>query len=255
MAHTIGCIGSGAIGSALARLAVAAGLNVVMSNSRGPDTLADLIGELGDQARAATPVEAARAGDLVVATVPFNRYRQLPAEALTGKIVIDTMNYYPERDGRMAEVETGEVTTSKLVQRHLAGSRVVKALHNLDYRRLFVSVRPSGAADRRALPIAGDDAAAKAAVARFMDAIGYDAVDIGTIAESWRIEPGTPVYVLPYVGQPPDGMTQEEARRWFLESPGVPVSADQVKELADRAVRGGPVGGSFAALPPGMRAV
>jgi hypothetical protein len=255
MTQTIGCIGSGTIGSTLARLAVAAGLNVVMSNSRGPDTLADLIGELGDQARATTPVEAARAGDLVVATVPFNRYRQLPTAALTGKIVIDTMNYYPERDGRMAEVETGEVTTSTLVQRHLAGSRVVKALHNLDYRRLFVSAQPSGAADRRALPIAGDDAAAKAEVARLMDAIGYDAVDIGTLAESWRIEPGTPVYVLPYVGKPPDGMNQEEARRWFLESPGVPVSVDQVKELTERAVRGGPVGGSFAALPPGMRAV
>jgi 8-hydroxy-5-deazaflavin:NADPH oxidoreductase len=255
MAQTIGCIGSGAIGSALARLAVAAGLDVVLSNARGPDTLVGLVAELGDYARAATPAEAARAGDLVVATVPFNRYRQLPAEALTGKIVIDTMNYYPERDGRMAEVETGEVTTSNLVQRHLAGSRVVKALHNLDYRRLFVSARPSGAADRRALPIAGDDAAAKAEVARFMDAIGYDAVDIGTLAESWRIEPGTPVYVLPYVGKPPDGMSQEEARRWFLESPGVPASADQVKELTDRAVRGGPVGGSFAALPPGMRAV
>jgi predicted dinucleotide-binding enzyme len=254
MAQTIGFIGSGAIGSALARLAVAAGRDVVLSNSRGPDTLAEVVAELGAHARAASPAEAARAGDLVVAAVPFNAYRQLPAEALAGKVVIDTMNYYPERDGRMPEVETGQVTTSELVQRHLAGSHIVKALHNLDYRRLFVSARPSGAADRRALPISGDDAAAKAEVARFMDAIGYDAVDIGTLADSWRCEPGTPVYVHPYIGEPPEGMSQGEARRWFLESPGVPVSADRVKELTGRAVRGGPVGGSFAALPAGMLA-
>lgn len=255
MAQTIGFIGSGAIGSALARLSVAAGLDVVLSNSRGPESLAKLITELGDHARAATPAEAARAGDLVVAAVPFNAYRQLPADALAGKIVIDTMNYYPERDGRMDEVEAGDLTTSELVQRHLAGARLVKALHNLEYRRLFVSARPSGAADRRALPIAGDDAATKAEVARFMDVIGYDAVDIGNLADSWRIEPGTPIYVLPYIGEPPEGMSQEEARRWFWETPGVPVSADQVKKLTDKAVRGGPVGGSFAALPPGMRDV
>jgi predicted dinucleotide-binding enzyme len=252
MAQTIGFIGSGSIGSALARLAVAAGLDIVLSNSRGPDTLTGLVQELGDHARAASPSGAARVGDLVVAAVPFNVYKQLPAEALAGKVVIDTMNYYPERDGRMAEVESGEVTTSELVQRHLAGARVVKGLHNLDYRRLLVSARPPGAADRRALPIAGDEAAAKAEVASFLDSIGYDAVDVGTLAESWRIEPGTPVYVHPYVEEAPKGMDQEEAMRWFWETPGVPVSADQVKELTARAVQGGPVGGSFASLPLGM---
>jgi hypothetical protein len=129
---------------------------------------------------------------------------------------------------------------------------VVKGLHNLDYLRLFVSARPRGAADRRALPIAGDDAAAKAEVAGFLDAIGYDAVDVATLAESWRIEPGTPVYVHPYIGDAPDGLDREGAMRWFRETPGVPVSADLVKELTARAVRGGPVGGSFASLPPGM---
>ena len=252
MTQTIGFIGSGAIGSALARLSVAAGLNVVMSNSRGPESLAELVSELGDRARAATPAEAAQAADLVVAAVPFGHYRQLPAEALVGKTVIDTMNYYPERDGRMDEVEARELTTSELVQRHLAGSRVVKGLHNLDYRRLFVSARPSGAADRRALPIAGDDAAAKADVARFMDAIGYDAVDIGALSKSWRIGPHTPIYVLPYIGEAPRGMTKDEAKRWFLETPGVPVSVDQVKELVRKAVPGLPVGATIAALPPGM---
>jgi predicted dinucleotide-binding enzyme len=253
MIKTIGFIGSGSIGSALSRLAIAAGLDVVLSNAHGPDTLAKLVAELGDRSRAATPDEAARSGDLVVAAVPFNRYGQLPAEALRDKIVIDTMNYYPERDGRMDEVETGESTTSELVQRHLVGARLVKALHNLDYRRLFVSVRPSEAADRRALPIAGDDAAAKTEVARFMDTIGYDAVDIGPLSESWRIGPHTPIYVLPYIGEAPAGMTKEEAKRWFYDTPGVPISVEQVKQLVKQAPRGLPVGATFAALPPGMR--
>jgi len=119
MTQTIGFIGSGAIGSTLARLAVAAGLNVVMSNSRGPEPLADLIGELGDHARAATPVEAAQAGDLVVATVPLNLYKQLPADALAGKILIDTMNYYYQRDGRIDELESRALTSSEMIQRHL----------------------------------------------------------------------------------------------------------------------------------------
>lgn len=255
MTETIGFLGSGAIGSALARLSVAAGFEVVMSNSRAPDTLAGLVAELGDRARAATVDEAAHAGDLVVATVPLSAYRQLPAAALTGKIVIDTMNYYRERDGHMADVEAAEFTSSELLQQHLAGSQVVKALHNLDYRRLFVSARPSGAPDRSALPMAGDDAAAKTRVARFMDAIGYDAVDIGPLSESWRCEPRTPVYVWPYVQHPPEGMTADEAGRWFMGSPNVPVAADEVKVLVNEAERMRPIGGFFAAAPPGSGAI
>ncbi|MFE5082834.1 NADPH-dependent F420 reductase [Streptomyces mirabilis] len=248
MTKTIGFIGSGSIGGSLARLAVVAGLNVVMSNSRGPETLAGLIAELGDRARAATPEEAARAGDVVVATVPMSAYDKLPADALAGKTVIDTMNYYPERDGHIAELDSAEVTSSELLQRHLAGSRVVKALHNMDWIRLYSRARPAGAPDRSALPVAGDDPAAKAEVIGLMDVLSYDAVDIGTLADSWRCEPGTPVYVWPYLGEHPEGITKEEAQRWFQEGPGEPVSADRVNELVDQAVRG-PVGGSFAALP------
>lgn len=107
MTKTLGLIGGGMIGGGLARLAVAAGLHVVLSNSRGPQTLAGLVAELGGHARAATPEEAARAGDLVVATVPLKAYDRLPAAALAGKVVIDTMNYYPDRDGRIAELDTG----------------------------------------------------------------------------------------------------------------------------------------------------
>jgi len=243
--QTVGFIGSGMIGGSLARLAVAAGLDVVMSNSRGPETLAELITELGEQARAATPQEASKAGDVVVATVPLGVYRKLPADALAGKIVIDTMNYYPQRDGRIAELDSGEITSSELLQRHLANSRVVKALHNLDWIRLYSRARPAGAPDRSALPVAGDNPAAKAEIIRLMALLGYDAVDIGTLADSWRCEPRAPVYVQPYQGTSPADPGEPEWQRWFREAPGEPVSADRVKELVDQAVRGGPVGGHF----------
>ncbi|MFE7839364.1 NADPH-dependent F420 reductase [Streptomyces sp. NPDC057474] len=247
MTKTLGLIGSGMIGGALARLAVAAGLDVVLSNSRGPETLADLVGELGDRARAATPAEAARAGDLVVATIPLHAYARLSAADLAGRTVIDTMNHYPERDGRLAGLDGAELTTSALVQRHLADSYVVKAFNNIDFRRLFTSARPAGAADRSALPIAGDHATAKEEVTRLLDALGYDAVDIGPLADSWRSEPGTPVYVQPYMAERPAGLGQEEAGRWFFETPGVPVPAARVRELTDSAVRGD-AGGSRMAL-------
>lgn len=176
----------------MARLAVAAGLDVVLSNSGGPESLADLVAELGPRARAATPAEAAEAGDLVVVSIPLGAYEKIPAEPLAGKIVIDTLNYYPERDGRVAELDANELTTSELVQRHLADSRVVKAASNIVSSQLFSLARPSRAPDRSAMPIAGDDAAAKAEVVELLDILGYDVVDIGTLADSWRSEPGTP---------------------------------------------------------------
>jgi len=236
MTKTLALIGSGMIGSALARLAVAAGLDVVLSNSRGPESLGELVAELGGRARAATPAEAAQAGNLVVATVPLRAYDQLPAAALAGKTVIDTMNYYPDRDGSIADV--GSLTSSALVQRHLAGSHVVKAFNNIDFRRLFTLARPAGAPDRSALPIAGDDPGAKTRVAQLLDTLGYDAVDIGVLADSWRSEPGTPVYVEPYFPAKRTGeMSQQEAYRWYLETPGVAVPAARVKELVDAAPR------------------
>ncbi|MFD7055162.1 NADPH-dependent F420 reductase [Streptomyces mirabilis] len=237
MTKTLGLIGAGNIGSALARLAVAAGLDVVLSNSRDPETLTGLVTELGERARAATPAEAAQAGDLVVATVPLSSYQQLPAAALAGKTVIDTMNYYPERDNRIAELDAGEQTSSSLVQRHLADSLVVKACNNIDFVRLFTAARTTGAGDRSALPIAGDDTAAKAQVTELLDALGYDAVDIGTLADSWRSEPGTPVYVQPYLPAQPEGLTDQEKWRWFSEAPSNPVSRGKVRELTDTTVR------------------
>jgi predicted dinucleotide-binding enzyme len=195
---TIGFIGSGMIGGTVARLAVAAGHDVVLSNSRGPDTLKDLVDELGPRARAATGEQAAEAGDIVVVTIPLKAYPSVPAKPLAGRVVIDTMNYYPERDGHFAELDAGSVTSSGLLQRHLPDSAVVKAFNNIFFRHLVSLARPSGAADRTFLPIAGDDAGAKAEVTAFLDSIGFGAVDAGSLADSWRQEPGTPVYGSPY---------------------------------------------------------
>ncbi len=195
---TVGFIGSGHIGGTVARLSVSAGYNVFMSNSRGPQTLAGLVGELGALARAANSAEAATAGDLVVLSIPLKAYRDVPAAPLAGKLVIDTCNYYPGRDGQIPELDSGSLTSSELIQRQLAGAAVVKAFNNIMYLHLQALSRPAGAADRSYLPISGDDAGAKASAVAFLDAIGYGAVDVGPLADSWRQEPGSPVYGGPY---------------------------------------------------------
>ncbi|RWZ51104.1 NADP oxidoreductase [Labedella phragmitis] len=191
---TIGFIGSGNIGGQLARLAVAHGYSVVMSNSRGPETLAALVEELGPQARAATPAEAGAAGDLVVVTVPLKAYRAVPVEPLDGKVVIDTNNYYFERDGHITELDEASTTVSEMLQAHLPGSRVVKAVNNIMAKDLTTAGLPAGSPDRRALPIAGDDAEAKDLVSHLLDEFGFDTVDAGPLADSWRFERDQPAY-------------------------------------------------------------
>jgi predicted dinucleotide-binding enzyme len=191
---TIGLIGAGHIGSQLARLAVANGYDVVLSNSRGPDTLADLVAELGPRARAATPEEAARAGDLVVVTVPLRAYRSVPVAPLAGKIVVDTNNYYPQRDGHIPELDNESTTTSELLQAHLPSSKVVKAFNHIYAKELTTHGQPAGSNNRRALVIAGDDPESKAVVARLIDQFGFDTVDAGPLKESWRIQRDTPGY-------------------------------------------------------------
>ena len=195
---TIGLIGSGHIGSTVARLAVNAGHDVVLSNSRGPETLQDLVDELGPHARAATVEEAAQAGDLVVLTVPLIAVDRVPAEPLRGKVVIDTCNYYPQRDDQIAALDDESTTTSELVQAHLPESKVVKGFNNIIYIHLLNLARPAGSPDRSVLAIAGDDREAKAAVSQFFDSIGYDAYDAGPLADSWRFDVGTPAYGAPY---------------------------------------------------------
>ncbi|MEW2395481.1 NADPH-dependent F420 reductase [Streptomyces sp. NPDC046862] len=199
---TLGFIGSGSIGTALARLAIAAGMDVVLSNSRGPQSLAQTVAELGERARAATPGEAARAGDWVVVSIPLSAYRQLPATALAGKVVLDTINYYPFRDGNVEVLDSGRTTTSELVQQHLTGAKLVKAFNNIGDLHIPALARPAGAADRTALPIAGDDPEAKASAAALIDQLGFDTVDAGPLNESWRFEPETTPYVLPYFAAP-----------------------------------------------------
>jgi predicted dinucleotide-binding enzyme len=192
--RTIGLIGAGHIGSQLARLAVQHGCNVVISNSRGPETLKDLVRELGPHARAATPEQAAEAGDLVVVTIPLKNIGDVPVAPLAGKIVIDTNNYYPERDGHIAQLDNEETTTSELLQRHLPSSRVVKAFNHIYAAALTTDGRTAGTPNRRALAIAGNDAEAKRVVAQLIDRFGFDVVDIGPLSESWRIQRDTPGY-------------------------------------------------------------
>jgi predicted dinucleotide-binding enzyme len=195
---TVGIIGSGMIGGTVARLSVAAGHRVVLSNSRGPETLQELAAELGPLATAATAGQAAEAGDLVVVSVPVKAFAEIPAKPLAGKPVLDTGNYYPQRDGHIEVLDNGALTSSGLLQRYLPDAHVVKVFNNIYYKHLESLTRPAGAEDRTALPIAGDDETAKAKVTAYLDSIGYDAVDAGPVAESWRQEPGTPAYGTPY---------------------------------------------------------
>ena len=145
---TIGFIGSGNIGSTVARLAVAAGYEVVLSNSRGPETLAELVEHLGPQARAATAPKAAADGDIVVVTVPLRAYQEVPVDPLQGKVVVDTNNYYPDRDGHIAELDDESTTTSELLQQHLPQSKVVKAFNNIYVSHLATLARPAGDSER-----------------------------------------------------------------------------------------------------------
>ncbi len=201
---TWGFIGSGNIGSTVARLAVLAGHDVVMSNSRGPETLSELVAELGPRARAATAEEAAAAGDLVVVTIPLKHYADVPVAPLRGKVVIDTMNYYPQRDGHIALLDNESTTTSELLQAHLPESKVVKAFNNIFFSHLATLGRTKGDPLRSALAIAGDDPGAKQVVTDALDAIGYDVVDLGPLAEGWRTQRDTAAYATMYAADPAD---------------------------------------------------
>ena len=193
---TLGIIGAGHIGSQVARVAIANGYDVVIANSRGPETLADLVAELGPKARAATAQEAAAAADVAVVTVPLRAIDDLPAEQLAGKIVLDTNNYYFERDGRIEALDKGETTTSELVQRALPDSKIAKAFNHIFASEITSDGTPAGTPDRRALATAGDDAEAVAFVTRFYDEAGFDTVNVGPLSDSWRVERDRPAYVV-----------------------------------------------------------
>ncbi|MFT8318554.1 MAG: NAD(P)-binding domain-containing protein [Sporolactobacillus sp.] len=190
----IGFIGSGHIGSTLAKCLIQAGHSVIMSNSRGPETLASLVDELGPQATAASAEQAAREGEIVVVTVPLFALEKVPVAPLAGKTIIDTMNYYPGRDGKIAELEKGSTTTCELTAKHLPDSHIVKAFNSIYAAEIATTAKPKADSERRTLPIAGDDADAKAAVTALINQIGFDVYDAGPLHEGFRFQNGTPAY-------------------------------------------------------------
>lgn len=191
---TLATIGAGKIGTNVATAAINAGYTVIISNSRGPGSLVDLVSKLGPHASAATVADAAAAGDMVLVAIPLKDIGSIPAALLAGKVVIDANNYYPERDGRIEALDTNASTTSELLQAHLPDSHVVKAFNNIFAHEIPTDGTPAGSENRRALAIAGDYADAKTAVTHFLDSLGFDAVDLGPLSESWRVERDTPAY-------------------------------------------------------------
>ncbi|MET8909443.1 NADPH-dependent F420 reductase [Micromonospora sp. NPDC004551] len=188
----IGIIGSGHIGGTLTRRLRTLGHDVTVANSRGPQSLTDLAGETG--ATAGTLEEAVQDAELVVVAIPLKAVPDLPAGPFDGKLVVDADNYYPERDGDIPELLDRSLSSSRWTADHLKGARVVKAFNNIQAAYLMDSGKPAGTPDRIALPVAGDDAEAKRVVMELVDALGFDPVDAGTLDESWRQQPGTPVY-------------------------------------------------------------
>ncbi len=191
---TIGIIGAGNIGSQVARKAIESGYDVVISNSRGPETLAALVAELGPKATAGTAAQAAQAADIAVVTVPLKAYADVPVQPLAGKIVIDTNNYYFERDGHIEALDNGEATVTGMLQGHLPTSRVAKGFNHITAADITADSFPTGDPARRALATSSDFADASDFVTKLYDEFGFDTVNIGPLAESWRVERDRPAY-------------------------------------------------------------
>ena len=191
----VGIIGAGYIGRAVTDLAISAGHSVMVSNSRSPDTLASMVAFSG--AAAGTVEEAATFGDIVILAVPFNARNALPVGGLAGKIVVDANNYYPHRDGDIPELVQHQTTTSEMIAACLPSARIVKAFNAILANDLPRDAKPKGTPGRRALPIASDDREAKEIVAAFQDDLGFDVVDAGGLADSWRFERAKPGYCIP----------------------------------------------------------
>ncbi len=192
----IGIIGAGSIGATAAKLFVNAGHEVAISNSRGPETLKGLVAELGNKAEAVTVEEAAKFGDVVLISIPFGKYKSLPKDAFNGKIVIDSNNYYPSRDGNFPELDQGKTTSSEMLESHLRGARVVKAFNTIWFEHLKSqgnTMLPVD--DRRAIFTAVDDAEARQIVSKLIEEIGFAPVDTGSLHEGGKVQqPGTAIY-------------------------------------------------------------
>ncbi|MDP4534752.1 NAD(P)-binding domain-containing protein [Alkalimonas collagenimarina] len=191
---TIGIIGAGEVGSQIARAAIASGYQVVIANSRGPETLTALIAELGPSARAATAADAAAAGDFVVVAVPLKLENNMPVAELAGKVVLDTNNYMAWRDGNFAMIDSGEKTVHELRQEQLPGSKVVKAFTHIKAPRFFISASPAGTPDRHAMSVSSNYPEAVELATRLYDQFGFDTVDNSPLSESWRSGPGQPAW-------------------------------------------------------------
>lgn len=191
---TVGIIGAGEVGSQIARAAVSAGYQVGIANSREPESLSGLVAELGPRARAATASQAAEAGDFVVIAVPLKLVNDMPVEQLAGKIVLDTNNYMPWRDGRFPAVDSGEKTVHELRQEQLPTAKIAKAFTHIQAPRLFLSARPAGAPDRHALSVSSNYQEAVQLVTTLYDQFGFDTVDNSPLSESWRSGPGQPAW-------------------------------------------------------------
>ncbi|WP_165243608.1 NADPH-dependent F420 reductase [Corynebacterium lizhenjunii] len=230
----IGIIGSGSIGEAVARLAVRAGISVTIANSRGPESLQELVQELGHGVHAGTVQEAAGYADVVVLAVPLAAYPSLPIDALRGKLVISTGNYYPHRDGRIAQLDSLEKTTAEYEESLLPGVTIVKAFNNIIFHHIPALAHGE---PRTALPLFGDDAAAKEKAARLVQALGFDTVDGGGMDVSWKTEPESGGYTQTYAADKEGFATN------YLNDPGRPVSAEELRgvlansERADVAAR------------------
>lgn len=192
---TIGIIGAGEVGTAIAKAAIRLGYDVVIANSRGPDTLKKLVEQLGPSARAGTAAETAAAGDFAVIAVPLKLVNSMPVEELTGKIVIDTNNYMIWRDGNYPQIDSGEKTIYELRQEQLPTSRIVQAFSHIQAPHMASRAQPADAPDRIAVPISSNYPEAVALVADLLDRIGFDTVDNSPLSEAWRSAPGQPAWM------------------------------------------------------------
>ncbi len=193
---TIGVIGAGHIGRSFSLTAIANGYDIVISNSSGPETLVDLVEELGPKARAATPAEAGQAGDFAIVAIPLPGTEGVPVEPLAGKTVLDTCNYFPKRDGHFPEIDSRELTVPGYLQAHLPTSKVVRAFNHIDAAKIYSDGTPEGTPNRRALAFATDDAQARKLVADLYNRFGFDAIDAGGLAEAWRLDVDQPTFVV-----------------------------------------------------------
>jgi 8-hydroxy-5-deazaflavin:NADPH oxidoreductase len=193
---TIGVIGAGHIGRSFSLAAIAKGYEIVIANNSGPETLGELVSELGPKARAATPADAAQSGAFAILAIPLPGAAALPVEPLTGKVVLTTCNYFAKRDGPIAEIDSGELTVPQYLWARMPTSKLVRAFNHLDAAAIASDGTPAGTPDRRALGYAGDDPGAKKLAADLYEEFGFDAVEVGGLADAWRLDVDQPAFVV-----------------------------------------------------------